>query len=527
MDGSFIKSSASSENTFNGMGSGIPKRVTWLLLLGFAALIALTRLHNYNEPTDRDQATYAVMAHEVLSGERLYDGVLLDQKPPAIHVTYGIAEWIAGYGRRQIYLLSVVAAIVTMLGFYFAGRTFGDRAGLWAAALWTIVSGHLQLEANQPNSEVFINAWTVIALAALLRQSAARWSWCPAALAGVCFAAASLYKHVVVLIPAFVLLAYVYWPREGRTRKTALLDMAIIGGIGVLAWGMMFAYFAATARLDSVINCLFTYNRHYSGNTQRNLFSVLTNPEALLSPGLLGLTPLILTALFGTFRMWMQRQYFRAAFLAALAIGTQVAVALPGRFYPHYYQLWFPFLILGTVAALESFGQTKTVKAKMYRFGAPVLALLLIAIEAPAYFESPTELSFVKYGEVFVTTDRLAKKIKALLKPGETFWQLGSQVQLYMDTKQRPQGALSDYGLFSGPLSAELLRGTMESLQAHPPDLLVVEKLSIKQIPEGHPMLSWIEKNYYRPQRDADYGLFFLMVRNGSTLEERLHGQPK
>ncbi|MEI8341839.1 MAG: hypothetical protein WCH43_09940, partial [Verrucomicrobiota bacterium] len=185
------------------------RKVVWILA-GLCLLIALARWHTYDEPTDRDTGGYAVIAHEVLNGERIYDGVLLDQKPPAIHFTYGVAEWLAGYGRLQVYLLSVAAAIATLIGFYFSGKVIGGSrsAGLWAAVFWVAVSGDLVLEANQPNSEVFINAWTVFGLIFLFGNLRGMIPWRQALLAGICFAMASLYKHVVVVIPMFVGLAY-------------------------------------------------------------------------------------------------------------------------------------------------------------------------------------------------------------------------------------------------------------------------------------------------------------------------------
>jgi 4-amino-4-deoxy-L-arabinose transferase-like glycosyltransferase len=130
------------------------------ILISFCVLIALARLHTYNEPFERDLMTYAVMAHEMLAGRELYSD-LWDQKPPGPSLTYAVAELITGYGPNSIYLLNVVATIITLFGVYFAGTALagGKRSGgLWAAACWAMISGEPMLQANQPNIEVFINA---------------------------------------------------------------------------------------------------------------------------------------------------------------------------------------------------------------------------------------------------------------------------------------------------------------------------------------------------------------------------------
>jgi 4-amino-4-deoxy-L-arabinose transferase-like glycosyltransferase len=118
-----------------------------VVLLGLCGLVFSLRLHTYDEPLERDLTTYAVIAHEMLNGKALYAEVW-DHKPPAIHVTYAAAELIAGYGRKSIFLMSVLATIGTMLSCYAAGRAIGGGPlpGLLAAALWALVSGDLALE---------------------------------------------------------------------------------------------------------------------------------------------------------------------------------------------------------------------------------------------------------------------------------------------------------------------------------------------------------------------------------------------
>jgi hypothetical protein len=156
-----------------------PVQRSWLLLpaailLGLSLLIAAQRLLTLKEPPEFDTTLYAVFGHELLAGRSLYSD-LWDIKPPAVYVTYAAAELLVGYGPREIYLLSVVVAIATLLGVYAAGAALsGNRAtGLWAALFWAVLWWEPGMEANHPNTEVFVNACVIWAFAMLVRADGA------------------------------------------------------------------------------------------------------------------------------------------------------------------------------------------------------------------------------------------------------------------------------------------------------------------------------------------------------------------
>ena len=498
------------------------KQLAVWLLAGMCLLIVLARLHTYNEPTDRDIGTYAVIAHEMLHGGRLYEGLLLDQKPPALHFTYATAEALVGYGRQELYLLGVTAAIATLFGAYFTGKNLtGSRsAGLWAAALWTTVSGDLVLEANQPNSEVFINAWIIFGLFFLFGQLRGMIPWQQAVLAGLCFAMASLYKHVIVVIPLCAGLALIAFPQPGRTRREAFFNVAIIGSIGVIIWGALFAYFWRTGRFDRMLDCLFRFNIHYSGNQKTNLMTALSL-RRLFPSGLYDLIPLFFLTVGGMVTGFYQRQFFPWVPMVGLAIGTALAVEMPGHFFPHYYQLWIPFLILGSALSIGLIEKKKLPIQRVYLI-APFVLIALLANQVPSYFYSADEWSCEKYGQVFLNTDLIAKDIRQWLKPGETFYQLDAETQLYFDTGIRPQCALSVYGVYQGEMRHGLYQKTMDDVISIKPDLLVIGKKALRLVPRTSPFLTWIESNYSMSPVDPDRGTMFLCVKNGSDLQRRL-----
>jgi hypothetical protein len=313
-----------------------------------AGVIVAERRHTYAEPLERDLTTYAVIGHELLAGRELYSDVW-DHKPPAVHVSYASAEALAGYGRDAVFLLNVVFAVGTLLGVYAAGAAVGGRAGgLTAAGVWTILCGDLPLQANQPNTEVFLNTFLSWGFA-LLARTGPGWpfGYRRALAVGALFAAASLYKHVAVAPAALLAAAHVAYPPHGSGRRRALADAGLMAAAGAIAWAAVLGYFRLTGQLDAFLDAVFRYNRYYAGNPFTNLGSVLHPGDwfpltARAAQPLAGLVCIgtVFGLLIGPDRSWL--------LLTAWALGTQLAVALPARPLPHYPQLWLPVLAVAS-----------------------------------------------------------------------------------------------------------------------------------------------------------------------------------
>src|SRR5438132_12579012 len=118
---------------------------------------------------------------------RHYYSEVGENKPPAVHIANLAAQVLFGYRRASIYALNVGLSLITLLGVYLAASSsgMGRTAGLWAAVFWALISGDLDLQANQPNLEAFMNGPVIWAFALLLRaprsddgsdRSYIRWS---------------------------------------------------------------------------------------------------------------------------------------------------------------------------------------------------------------------------------------------------------------------------------------------------------------------------------------------------------------
>jgi len=498
--------------------------ITATVVALLTVIIMVARLHTYDEPLERDLATYAVIAHGLRDGRALYSD-LWDHKPPAIHVTYWAAEVVAGFGPGSVYLLGVLAAVATLLGVLWAGRTrrLGVVTGLWAAAFWAVAAGDLTLQGNQPNTEVFLNACLIWAFALLAGMRASKADRARVIVAGALLALATLYKPVVAVCAAFLVGAHVASPPGGAPgRRRALADGALIVAIGVATWMFVVGYFALTRRLADFAGAVFTYNGFYADTLVWNLLQGLA-PWNLLPGAMVSLLPLVTVSLLGlTLVRWNQVPR-ETVLLLAMAASVLVAIAAPGKFYAHYYQLWLPVVAVGAAWALAALDRLAGAGARLLHTGGMLLVGVLAMIQLPSYTLSADGWAQTKYGAIVVDTERTARVIEGLLRPGETFYHWGSESGLYFYTGRKPPtGVLFIEPLLEGPCAQALSRRVLADLAHDPPELVVIRPQPGAGSLPAHPVVRWILSQYRPlPDRLQPYQ-FVLLARAGGALEGRL-----
>ncbi|HWY39631.1 MAG TPA: hypothetical protein VNX27_02445 [Chthoniobacterales bacterium] len=485
-------------------------------LIGFCALIFAMRLHTYDEPLERDLTTYAVIAHEMLNGKHLYSE-LWDHKPPAIHVTYATAELIAGYGRNSIFLMNVVAAMATLIACYFAGGSDGrgPLGGLIAAGLWTLVSGDLAIQGNQPNTEVFLNAFLTSAFAIFACSKNSQLGFARAFLVGALFAVASFYKQIVVVQAGLISVAYIFCVTRDY-RKKALAEIGIIAATGAAAWAALFGYFFAVGRSDAFIEAVFTYNRWYSARPPREVNELWNWPG--LSPDALAVAFTIAALAFVGLVIGLWKEVRRGwALLLAFAIASYITVQLPGWFFPHYYQLWLPPLVIAAGWGIELLRRVLPARFSWSAYAlASVCCVVLIVMEVPCYFIPAKGWSLQKYGKIFLEADRLAMRIDHMLPRDRSLFEWGNETGFYFTTRRDPpSGLIFAYPAQAGPLAQQLSSRLLDELKSKQPDVVIAAQLTMAMTPR-HPVAIWIRENY-RPFLETQS--FLVMVRKGSELD--------
>jgi hypothetical protein len=515
-------------------------RVVFVALGLLALLVTLARLRTRDEPFERDITTYAVIGHELLAGRSLYAD-LWDIKPPGVYVTYAAAEVVAGYGPNAILLLGVATTMFTLAS-VFAGVSAERRpaAGLWAAAAFAIVSGNITLQANQPNTEVFINACLALLLALLLRARGSL-GFRRAAAAGALLFVGTIFKPYVA-VAGLVLLVHVAAPPSNTLRKSALRETAIAGIVLLAGWLGIVIYFQVTSRWVDLHEVLVVYGRHYAGDPAGNIArSFLTGWTSMLPLGA------VLAAAGAGLLLRRPKRARPWLLLLAWAFAVHIMVALPGKGFPHYLQLWLPVLAVAFGQLIGDIAAAFDDRRAGSHLGSALAAFVVVGLFAahlPASALSPDEVSRAKYGETFIRVRALGADLSTLLGDAEGFFHFGVDSGLYFHAHRSPPiGPLIARHYVAGPLAQKLQLRIVRDLERKPPELVVLSRDFLEMARKSHspqPVLDWIEARYRWLEISAQESRLFprllvslrdspspylFLVRSGGAVEARVRSQ--
>ena len=310
-----------------------------------------------------------------------------------------------------------------------------------------------------------------------------------------------------------------------------MIHVVIMASMVGIAWAMMFGYFAVMNRFEAFYDALVVFNQSYGGGSFSSLIKNVL--RGLLKPRLffplfppLAYPLLILATLLGVLILIKQQRVWIFWLMYACAI--PIMVSLPGRFFPHYYQLWLPLLAIGFGGAIVELG--KLIKPFWIpQFIAALVIATLLYLQLPYYQLSPVEWTRQKYGDYgnfFIIAKELSYEIDKLLQANETFYEWGCQPGLYYyNQRHPPTGVLASAALSSGPLAQKLSQRVIADLERHPPELFILMH-EIKQRDQQPTVLDWLfTKCTWVPlelkTKDASK-YFSIFVRQGGNLESRL-----
>lgn len=490
------------------------------LVLSLAALmllVLLMRSHTFAEAYDRDLMIYMTIADRLLDGWPLY-GVLWDNKPPAIFWTYMSFAVLFGITPLCIFVLGYTAFAITLFGCYYAGKQLSGKAGgLISGIAWSLVSGDLFLQGNQPNAEVFMNACLVWALGLTLRYDR-RASVLPYVFIGLLFFFASLYKTVVVTIAILVLLAHLIYSnlnthREAQSNfslRAGLVQVVVSGFVAISGWILVFIGFFAFGQFEAFSFAVFEFNQGYAGNIFKNI--VVSFLPTTQTPWFLPYAWLFLAVFAFSVIASLTHRDRKGGILLAYLIGAWLAIALPGRFFPHYYQLLLP-----PIAIAAGWLGAAVISANK-RYLLPLyFSLLLLPLLARAFqaFMPINEIPVAKYpshGGEALETKAMAEWINENYAQDATIYHWGAEPGVYFwSRRSTPVGFVHNF-LFKtkSRMTQYYSQKVLDALEAREPDLIVANRNDMRKI--DHPIEKWMMRDYKPIAGPGDLKHFVFLV---------------
>jgi hypothetical protein len=462
------------------------------------ASVFLLRLDTFYEAFERDLMIYATIAADLLRGKMLYVDDW-DIKPPAVFWTYAAAALLYGMSPAAIWVLGLGAAVGTALACYAAGREVGGvRGGTFAALVWSLASGDLLLQANQPNVEVFINLFATTGFWMCLRARRQPENRLSGFIIGMLFAAASLYKQVALamfVLPALSLLGCHALQRQ-QSLRSEIVRVGTAGATIALAWLLVAGFFWLSGAFPQFFDTVFRTGAAYAGDLGRNLVEGFGIARYRL---LDAYVPLAIASTVALVFVRSRLDRFALSLLLAWAAACWLALILPGKFFPHYFQLLLPPL---AVLAGWGFGLTESrQRTWMIVLAVAVLpALWQRSLQTQVPVERIPTYKYGWHGVESLETRRIGQWIGRHLPREATVFHWGAEPGMHFWSGRPPAVRfIAHFPLFLGAddeRALQIERALVAELQAIRPDLVVVNAHWVGA--GDRPVVNWLRQYYAR-----------------------------
>jgi len=398
--------------------------VLWLIaILALSTLLRLVFLH---EPFDRDEGQYATIAQEILRGGLPYRDVI-EIKPPGTFYLYALAITLFGATTEAVRVFTAFYSLLTIIAVFGVARLIaGVRSGLCAALVYGVFSTFPLLQGTS-NSEVFLvlpltlGVWLFL----LGAESKQRLHF---SLSGLCAAFALLIKPVALPIIALQLLLFFFIrPGEGRWKEKVLNISVFLLPVFALA-AVTLSYFYLRGGLNDLLYWTIEFPRHY-----KNVEVIGPSLGKVL---IILASTLELPVIFGiSSALWLAatRRTVTGMMPLFMIIATCLAIALPGKYFQHYFIMIMPFLAIPAGFGLASIRNMPRLPFGITLF--VLMAAIWFAVMANYRFYtvySPEQVSSHKYAEsTFVKSVAVAAYLREHTKPDDYIFQWGFEPELY------------------------------------------------------------------------------------------------
>jgi branched-subunit amino acid transport protein AzlD len=347
-------------------------RRTALALLGLC--IALRAVSLVRPCLSDDEAIYATVAREMLTGHELYRDVV-DHKPPGIYLVYAATQAIGGPIGGMVVLHALLIGVVFATALLLARIVrlhwpgTDPRAPAAAALLWIVYTTTLvDVDALAANCELFMMLPLVGAVAVFLD---ARRRLGDHALAGVLIGIACLFKYQAGIQGALFAATILVGAGHGGLGRRLVAILAL--GVGFAAMiGLAVCWLWRGGGLDAAVFWLkFNFSYIQAGTSWGELVHRLA-----VRGGLVIGSAALLYGLGAAAVVAARREPF-VRFMAGWLVVSGIAVFVGGRFFGHYFhQLTAPLAVLAAPATVRLWQRRRAVVG--LAIAAPAAAYLVL-----------------------------------------------------------------------------------------------------------------------------------------------------
>lgn len=420
-----------------------------LVLGGCAAVMLLMRAWAFDLPLETDEANYAVIGSRLLAGDRMYVDVW-DHQPPGVFMLFAAA--IAAFGDGPLVFRGLASGFSLgslVLIYLILRRASGTTAATLGVVLFALVSADPGSAGEGCNREIYMNTLILAAWWLVCREDAP--SRGRLLLGGLMLGAASLLKTIV----AVHWLAFAVWlvlqrrsgtgeqDRRGATVFPRQLALFALGP--ACLWATAFLYFSATGRGSLFADAVFGFNVGYSDTSEAFFMRFLRSFQPQRHPFIFESARAvwvcgILSTLAMTAAGLRKRRPLRDAILL-LIVASYLALCLPAQFWPHYYYLMLPPLVLATAMTLSD------ASAALAHTEAPSWLPRVLLAAAPAWLgytqwrdylsRSPLEITSPRYNSRDFWAQAMGQKAASVTEPGDTIFVYGPDAGIYYYSGRR------------------------------------------------------------------------------------------
>ncbi len=465
--------------------------VEYAAVVAAGAILVVFRLHAFDLPLETDECNYAYIGARLLAGDRLYVDVW-DHQPFGVFALFAAVIAAVGDAAHVFRFTAMGFSLVSLLLVYAILRRLAGRgAAILGAMLFALVSSDPGTGGEGCNREIYMNTFILAGWYFAVRSTAHLRLRLFGS--GCALAIASSLKTIVAVHWVF-LAVWIAVDESGRSIESRRVPevvqrLAWFASGPLILWGAAFAYFAATGRSHEFVDAVFEFNLGYSDSSEPFLmrfvrFFAPIKHQFIFDSALPLWIGAIAASVWLIFESAVHRN-FRCLAAASLLSASYVATCLPGRFWPHYYYLLLPALVMAvSMLVVRCAAWVQHDLARRSPFGSlariALYALFPVSVAATEtrdfLLQPPFGITVKRYNSRDFWGKAQGENVASVTDPGDTVFVFGNDAEIYYYSHRR---CASRYTMITGlaagmPGADERRRVLMQELRAAPPRLIAV-----------------------------------------------------